>query len=86
MFINKNLKKENGRKKDVSKVPYLNLRLVHTYLDIFEKKGEKRRTVKWMAKGTTPPLIEYQDLDVCNRYSPYQPSKGEGIKHANDFS
>ena len=27
-------------------LPYLNLRLVHTYLDIFEKKGEKRRTVK----------------------------------------
>ena len=46
-----------------------NLRLVHTYLDIFEKKRRKKThcEVKWpRAKGTTPPLIEYQDLDVCN--------------------
>ena len=86
MFINENLKKKMEGKKMCQRYLSENLRLFHTYLDIFEKKGEKRRTVKWMAKGTTPPLIEYQDLDVCNRYSPYQSSKGEGTKHANDFS
>ena len=39
--------------------------------------------VKWLrAKGTKPPLIEYHDLNVCNMYNRYQPSKGEGTKHA----
>ena len=63
-----------------------NLGPVHTYPDIFEKKNKRKKTncgVKWLrAKGTKPPLIEYHDLNVCNMYNRYQPSKGEGTKHA----
>ena len=57
---------------------------VRTYPDIFEKKRKKTNCgVKWLrAKGTKPPLIEYHDLNVCNMYNRYQPSKGEGTKHA----
>ena len=52
----------------------------------FLKKKKRKKThcgVKWLrAKGTKPPLIECHDLNVCNMYNRYPPSKGEGTKHA----